>query len=209
MTSIPGGPMEQLSFLMGFETLSYMLLDDPALVAAITQRVDEILCKIVEVTTSLDWVGAQWLNDDMGFKNAPLIAPQHLRTYVFPTQKKLCEIAHRRNKPVLLHSCGQLDVVMDDLIDEVGIDARHSYEDVITPVWEFKKKWGNRVAILGGVDMDVLARGTEEQVRAYTRRCLEECAPGGGYALGSGNTIANYVPTEKYLAMLDEGRKAS
>ncbi len=55
--------------------------------------------------------------------------------------------------------------------------------------------------------MDVLARGTEEQVRAYTRRCLEECAPGGGYALGSGNTIANYVPTRNYLAMLEEGRE--
>ena len=42
-------------------------------------------------------------------------------------------------------------------------------------------------------------------MRAYTRRCLEECAPGGGYALGSGNTIANYVPARNYLAMLAEG----
>jgi uroporphyrinogen decarboxylase len=81
----------------------------------------------------------------------------------------------------------------------------HSFEDVILPVWEAKRKWGTRMALLGGVDMDVLARGSEEQVRAYTRRCIEECAPGGGWALGSGNTVANYIPVGNFLAMLDEG----
>ena len=74
-------------------------------------------------------------------------------------------------------------------------------------MWEAKRAWGDRIALLGGVDMDVLARGSEEEVRAYTRRCIEGCAPGGGWALGSGNTVANYVPTRNFLAMLDEGWK--
>ena len=38
-----------------------------------------------------------------------------------------------------------------------------------------------------------------------TRRILEACMPGGGYALGSGNSVANYVKVENFLAMLDEG----
>ena len=91
ITSIPGGPLEQLTFLMGFETFSYALLDQPDLVAAIAQRVDEILCSVVRVTTGLDSVGAQWLNDDLGFKGGTLAAPDTLRTHVFPTQKKICE----------------------------------------------------------------------------------------------------------------------
>jgi uroporphyrinogen decarboxylase len=53
--------------------------------------------------------------------------------------------------------------------------------------------------------MVVLARGTSEQVRARTREVLEACMPGGGFALGSGNSVANYVPIENYLAMLEEG----
>ena len=66
----------------------------------------------------------------------------------------------------------------------------------------------NRVAILGGVDMDLLGRGTEEQVRTRTREILEVCgARGTGYALGTGNTAANYIPRRNYLAMLDEGRR--
>jgi len=130
-----------------------------------------------------------------------------LRKYVFPWQKKIVEVAHRKNLPLILHSCGNLESVMDDLIDYVGIDAKHSYENVIMPITEAKKKYGNRIAVLGGIDVDILSRLSEKEVRKEVTRILYECAPGGGYALGSGNTIANYVKLENYLAMLDEGSK--
>jgi len=205
---LPGGPMENITFLMGFETFSYALMDQPDLIAAITEKIAEILIKVVEHTCSMEAVGAQWINDDMGFKGGTLCAPSVLREYVFPTQKHICEIIHAAGKPVLLHSCGKLDQIMDELIVEVGIDAKHSFEDVIMPVWEVKRLWGSRLALLGGVDMDILCRGTEDQVRIYTRTCIERCAPGGGWALGSGNTVANYMPIPNFLAMLDEGCRA-
>ena len=94
---------------------------------------------------------------------------------------------------------------MDDLMDDVGIDGRHSFEDTYLSAGEAKRRYGDRIAILGGVDMDMISRSSEEEVRAYTRRLLEECMPGGGFALGTGNTVANYIPVKNYLAMLDEG----
>jgi uroporphyrinogen decarboxylase len=108
---------------------------------------------------------------------------------------------------LLLHSCGKIEAVMPDLIEGVGIDARHSFEDAITPVARAKRLYGDRIALLGGVDVDILARGSPDHVRAATRRILEACMPGGGYALGSGNSVANYVPLPNFLAMLDEGRQ--
>jgi uroporphyrinogen decarboxylase len=39
------------------------------------------------------------------------------------------------------------------------------------------------------------------------RDTLEKCHKGGGYCLGTGNSVANYIPLENYLAMLDEGRE--
>lgn len=55
--------------------------------------------------------------------------------------------------------------------------------------------------------MDLMAYGTEEQVRQRTRRILEHCAPDGGYCMGTGNSVANYVRIENYYAMIDETRK--
>ena len=55
--------------------------------------------------------------------------------------------------------------------------------------------------------MDFLCRASGEQVRQRVRDTLESCLPGGGYCLGTGNSVANYIPLDNYLAMLDEGRK--
>ena len=106
-----------------------------------------------------------------------------------------------------MHSCGKLDLILPDLVDTVGIDGKHSYEDTIADVRELKAGLGQRVALLGGIDVDFLCRASEEQIRSRVRKVLRTCQPGGGYCLGTGNTVANYIPLESYLAMLDEGRK--
>jgi uroporphyrinogen decarboxylase len=93
---------------------------------------------------------------------------------------------------------------MNDLIDDVGIDAKHSFEDVIDPVASFRQRYARRVAVLGGADVDYIARHTPDEVRRYSRAVLESCAPEGGYAFGTGNSVVNYLPVENYIAMLQE-----
>ncbi len=203
----PGGVLENVMWLMGYEPMSYAMADQPDLVQAMFDRIGESLVEVFGVMASHEAVGAVFLGDDMGFKTQTMISPEDMRRYVFPWQRRLAEAVHAHGKPFLLHACGNLDEVMDDLIDYVGIDGKHSFEDVITPIAEAKKRWGDRVALFGGVDMDLLSRGTPEQVRARTREVVEACMSGGGFALGSGNTVANYVPVENYIAMLEEGRR--
>jgi uroporphyrinogen decarboxylase len=106
----------------------------------------------------------------------------------------------------VLHSCGNVYAVMEDLI-AAGIDAKNSFEDKILPVDQVYQRWGERVALIGGVDMNLLASGDEAQVRARTRQILDICGPGGHYVLGTGNSVANFLPLQNYQAMLDEGRK--
>jgi uroporphyrinogen decarboxylase len=98
---------------------------------------------------------------------------------------------------------------MDDLINDVKIDAKHSFEDTIEDVCVDKHEFGDRLTLLGGIDVDFLCRSTTEEIRKRVRDTLDVCQPGGGYCLGTGNSVANYIPVENYLAMVDEGRKYS
>ena len=68
-----------------------------------------------------------------------------------------------------------------------------------------------RIAVLGGVDVDILAASTPDRVRRRTRELMETCGARGRYAVGSGNSIPSYIPVDNYLAMVDEavGYKAS
>lgn len=203
----PYGMLEPLMWLMGYAPFALALYDAPDLIAAMVERIWNIFVPIADALLDFDSVGGLITGDDMGFKTATMIAPEHLRRYIFPYHKKLAELAHARDKLYILHSCGHLETVMDDLIDDVKIDVKHSFEDVIIPVEQFKARHGRRVGVAGGIDVDLLTRGTPDDVRARTRQVLDACMPGGGYALGTGNSVANYIPVRNYLAMLDEGRR--
>lgn len=199
------GFLEPVMWLMGYETFATAIYDQPDLVEAMFTRLSEIYLPVARSLVEADGVVALWMGDDMGYKTSTMISPKHLRKYVFPIQKQVCKIAHAKGFPFLLHSCGNLDLIMQDLIDDVSIDAKHSFEDAIEPVERFCDRFGKRIAVIGGVDMDILTRGTEAQVRARTRQILEACASSRGYILGSGNSIANYIQPRNFLAMLDEG----
>ena len=210
IVSLPGGILENVMWLMGYIPFSYALHDDEQLIWDMFEKIGSDFVSILSLSlsvTDISTIGAIVIGDDMGYNHSTMMAPELLRKYVFPWQKKLVEIAHSYDLPIILHSCGNLEAIMDDLIDYVGFDAKQSFEDNIMPVTEAKKKFGNRIAVLGGVDMHFIATKSEDEVRAHVDHIIDICAPGGGYALGTGNTVANYIPLNNYFAMFDEGRK--
>jgi len=192
--------------LLGFEGMSYLLSDNPDLVEAVFNKVGRTLYDFYKNVVELDKVGGFFQGDDMGFKTSTIVSPKILRKLVLPWHKKFASLAHQHNKMYWLHCCGNVLTLMKDFIEDVKIDAFHSFQDLIIPVGEFKKRYGDRIATLGGVDMDKLCRLDEKNLRRYIREILDKCMP-DRYALGSGNSIANYVPVKNYLIMLDEGLK--
>lgn len=198
---------EHLSWIMGYETLCYALHDNRALVKAMYDKLLAAYVAMLGRILQFDRVKVVWGSDDMGFKNGTLIGPADMREFVLSGHKIMAKMAHDAGRPYILHSCGNLAAIMDDLVHDVRIDGKHSYEDTIEQVTDVKDTYGREIAILGGIDVDFLCRSDEKAVRRRVKKTLDKCLPGGGYCLGSGNSVANYVPVDNYLAMLDEGRK--
>lgn len=191
--------------LFGYENLCYLLYDNPELVKAVFNKIGELVYGWYKNVIGLKNLAGFFHPEDMGYKTSVLFSPEFLRNYILPWHKKIAELAHDHNLIYILHSCGNVEAIMEDLIEDVKIDAKHSFEDEIMPVTQFKEKYGSKIAVLGGVDMDKLCRLEENELRKYVRDILDKCMPGGGYALGSGNTFSNYIPVKNYLVMLDEG----
>jgi uroporphyrinogen decarboxylase len=197
----PGGVLENVVWLVGFERLCYMVADDPALAGEVFEAVGARLVRYFDLVSGRGCVGAVMLNDDWGFKTQTMLAPRQMRRYVIPWHRRIVEKIHQAGRPAILHCCGNVEAVMEDIIEEIGFDALHSFEDAIEPVERAYERWGGRIAILGGIDVDFLARSTPARVRERSRAMLGRAARRGGYALGSGNSIPEYVPDENYLAM--------
>ncbi len=199
------GPYEWVSQMMGVMGLSFALLDDPDLVELMFSRIGSLILSADRQLATMDAIGALRQGDDLGFKTSTFLSPELLRRHVFPTYTKIAAEAHANGKPFILHSCGNLEAVYEDLIRECRIDAKHSFEDAILPVGEFKKRYGDRITPLGGLDVDVICRASGDDLRAYTRRHIEQCFADGHWALGTGNSLTDYMPVENYLTVLEEG----
>jgi len=206
---VMAGPYEWGSQMMGTVGMSYLLADDPELVAMVFEKIGSLHHSAVRQLATFDAIGALRQGDDLGFKTSTFLPPDLIRKLILPTYKNMAEEAHRNGKPFILHSCGQLGAIYEDLIEFCKIDAKHSFEDVILPVGEFKRRYGTRITPLGGLDVDVICRAPEPELRAYARRHIEECFYDGHWALGTGNSLTNYMPVANYIAVLEEGMKVT
>jgi uroporphyrinogen decarboxylase len=197
-----GGVLENVIGLVGFDNLCIMLYDNSSLVEDLFEAVGKRFVRYYEICSKFDSVGALISNDDWGFNQQTMLSPNDLRKYVFPWHKKIVEVIHASGKPAILHSCGNLDSVMDDIVDDLKYDAKHSFEDKITPVEEAYEKWGKRIAILGGIDVNFMVNSKPEEIKTRSKKMLEKSEKLGGYALGTGNSVPSYIPDENYFAMI-------
>ena len=197
----PDGVLETVVNLVGYENLCYMTVDEPDLTQAVFDAVGSRFVRYYEICSSYDTVGALISNDDWGFNTQTFLPVGDMRKYVVPWHKKIADTIHAAGKPAILHSCGMTDLMADDIVNYIGYDAKHSYEDKIRPVEQAYGLYRGKIAVLGGIDVDFICRSSPEEVYARAASMLERTSAAGGYALGSGNSIPDYVPVENYLAM--------
>ena len=187
--------------LMGLETFCTALADNPDLVGKVFERVGTIQEEVVRIVLDYDCVGALRMPDDMAYTTGLIVSPDAMRRHVFPWHKRIGDLVHKKGLPYLLHSDGQLYEVLDDLID-CGYDGIHPIEPAAMDIAYLKREYGDRLSLCGNIDLGyTLTRGKPEEVEEEVKIRLREIAPGGGYGVGSSNSIPEYVPYENYMAM--------
>ncbi|MHB0874434.1 MAG: uroporphyrinogen decarboxylase family protein [Anaerolineae bacterium] len=135
--------------------------------------------------------------DDMAFKTATFFSPRVFRELVAPRYRR---VAEKITLPWVTHSDGNVLPILDDLI-ELGIAGMHPIEKEAMDIAAVKKAYGDRICLLGNVDLNILGMGTPEDVEAEVRYLISVAGPGGGYIVTSGNSLAGYVKPENALAM--------
>jgi uroporphyrinogen decarboxylase len=201
---VGNGVLEISEDLVGFEYLAYMRADDPELFAELYRRIGNLMVAIWQEFLARDdgTFAICRFGDDLGFKTSTLVSPAIIRQHIIPQYARIIGLIRGAGKPFLWHSCGNIFGIMDDVIP-LGVQAKHSNEDIIAPFERWIEKYGDRIALLGGIDVDILCREAPETVfeqvkeRGHRYRNLAR-----GYALGSGNSIPDYVPVDGYLAMI-------
>ena len=92
---------------------------------------------------------------------------------------------------------------MPELLEDVKIDGKHSFEDAVMPVEIFLDSYGDRVAALGGLDVNFVSQSSPDDVREYVYKKIAACAPYGRFAIGTGSSVTSYIPPGNYLTIIE------
>jgi hypothetical protein len=202
------GIFEASQDLVGFEPLCVMQCLDPDLFRDLFLRIGDLWVEL------WNWVIKNYndififyrMGDDLGHKTSTMLDPDIIRQHILPQYKRIIDLIHSSGKKFLLHSCGNIFPLMDDII-ALGIDAKHSNEDQIAPFMEWIDKYTDKIGLFGGFDLNLLVLNSPDEV---FRTVLEQGtlfrAKAKGYGLGSGNSIPGYIPVDGFLAMIEGAR---
>jgi uroporphyrinogen decarboxylase len=147
------------------------------------------------------------MGDDLGYRSSTLVSPKVIRQHILPQYARIIGKIKMAGKPFIWHSCGKIFSIMDDVID-LGINAKHSNEDVIAPFDEWIARYSDRIGLLGGFDLNLLClKSPAEIYQTVLEQGSRFRATARGYALGSGNSIPEYIPVDSYLAMVEAAKK--
>ena len=202
---VGNGIFECVQDIVGFTDLCYISMDDRELYQDLFQKTFEVSYRIWErfLKEFGDTYCVVRFGDDLGYKSNTLLPAEDIKQEIIPRYKKIISLIHSYHKPFLLHSCGCIFDLMEDLITVAGIDAKHSNEDVIAPFPEWVERYGDRIGNFGGIDTDAVCRLSKPEMKEYILDVIQKCSHHGGFAFGSGNSIPDYVPVEGYLNMVE------
>jgi uroporphyrinogen decarboxylase len=199
------GIYETSEDLVGFQNLAVMQYLDPELFADLYKRIGDLYATLwTEMVKRYSDIFVFFrMGDDIGFKTSTFFEPDVIRQHLIPQYSRVIDIVHGAGKKFLLHSCGNIFPVMDDLI-AAGIDAKHSNEDQIAVFDEWVRLYSGRIGLMGGIDVnDICLNAPDDILRMVIDKGTRYRREGNGFALGSGNSIAGYVPVDGFMAMVE------
>jgi uroporphyrinogen decarboxylase len=197
---------EMICRIRGMEQAILDLVENPALAEDLLEKATVFASALAEAACTqfpLDWL---WTGDDVAGQESLMMSPLTWRTLIGPRLARIAAVGKKHHLPVAYHCCGAMRSIIPDLLG-MGID-------VLNPIQchcrdmdarELKREFGRHVTFMGGLDtIDLIPRGTPEEVFRETRRLIEVMTEdGGGYILAASHTVPPETPMENIFALYE------
>lgn len=201
-----------LSYLFGTEELLVFMLTEPDLVKEANNRICNFYYEANELffEKASDKIDALFIGNDFGTQNALMISPALFREFYFPWIEKFVEQAHRYHLQFVLHSCGSIVDIIDDLVT-AGVDCLHPMQTTAQGMdpESLAEQYLGKMTFMGGVDtQDLLLHGTIAEVDREIERLFDSF--GNGFILGpSHEALLPTIKVDNVIRLATHNRSKS
>ena len=201
------GPLTMATFLLGFAGALVKLVEDPGLVEEIFRISNEFFAVGVDamIEAGVDTIAVA---EDLGFRTGTFASPDLYRAHLFPYLQALVGRARVRNVPVFLHSDGNLNELLDDLVG-LGINALHPIERKANmDIGKIRERYGTEICLVGNISAsDTLPYGPADRIEEEVKATIRVAGREGAYILASDSDYHDGIPPENFIAMIGAARK--
>lgn len=181
---------------MGLEAFSYALADDPKLIKDVHDEYADWTAKVVPVLEEIGF-DVIWAFDDVAFNSGPVFSPEFYSKYILPKEK---DIVSKFTKPLITHSDGNMTNLLDVWL-ELGQEGIHPIQPDVMDIREVKKKYGDKVCIVGNIFMDDLIYKNPEDIDKCVMDLINTVGLGNGYIISSSNSLTDNMKPENVMAI--------
>jgi len=193
-------------YLCGMDVLMMSFVDNPDFVDRLSEMVSTYYTELFRLCIQ---AGADiiYLTDDYAYKTGTLMSREHFKRFILPWLTKGVQAVHDAGGICIKHTDGNISGILDLIVD-TGIDGLGPLEPAAgNNLMELQNTLGDKVALLGNIDVDLLSRGSSEEVRSESLSLIRGPGSRGGLVLSSGNTITASVKPENFRVMVESVRK--
>ncbi len=189
--------------LRGFDALLMDLVTEPAWVEELLERITEIQIVLAKRFIGLG-VDGGYFGDDYGAQRGMLFSPKIWRQLFKPRLARLFAVFREAGLPVILHSDGDIWVILPDLVD-IGLNCLNPVQPEVMEHGRLYREFGQHLSFYGGIStQSVMPSGTPAQVREAAAACIRELAPDAtGLVLGPSHRMQSDIPVKNVGAMLE------
>ena len=189
--------------MVGFEDFMLMSATEPELIEEMMSRSADYAVELARRAIQ-EGVDVIYGADDVAMKTGLFIRPEIFVELWAPHYDRVFATAREADIPILFHSDGKIDDIMDLLIDDMGVNCITPMDPTGVDYREYKKRYGHRVCLWGNIDLTwPLVGGTPADVERDVREHAQVLKPGGRWIAASSHSIVDYIPHENFLTMIN------
>ena len=190
--------------IRGFENALMDMVADEDFYAEMTMKIADIYVEMIKACADVP-ADAYLFGDDWGEQRGVIMGRDRWCQFLKPCWARVYEEVHRQGKKVIQHSCGSIVDIYDDLA-EIGMDCHESVQPEgrgMAPE-ELKARFGKKISFWGCLgSQGILHHGTPAEISAEIKRLHRLFKDDGGYVLAPAKPLADEMPLDKVLAVID------